>query len=67
MEYFDLCLLVKIRSVRVEHFFGSGWVGLFQFFRSSTQLNVEQAIFRTSEISNIKRMKDELIDFVIFD
>ena len=27
------------------------------------QLNVERLIFRTSEISNVKRTKDELFDF----
>ena len=31
------------------------------------QLNVERPIFRTSKISNIKRMKDELFDYIIFD
>ena len=29
------------------------------------QLNVERLIFRTSEISNIKRTKNELFDFII--
>ena len=31
------------------------------------QLNVERPIFPTSKISNIKRTKDELFDFIIFD
>ena len=31
------------------------------------QLNVEQPIFRISEISNMKGTKDELFDFIIFD
>ena len=30
-------------------------------------LNVEWPIFQISEISNIKRRKDELFDFIIFD
>ena len=30
-------------------------------------INVEWPIFRTSEISNIKRTKDDLIDFINFD
>ena len=31
------------------------------------QLNVELPIFRISKIANIKRTKDELFDFIIFD
>ena len=31
------------------------------------QLNVEQPIFRTSEISNIKRTNDTLLHYIIFD
>ena len=31
------------------------------------QLNLERPIFRTSEISNIKRTKDKLFHFIIFD
>ena len=31
------------------------------------QLNVERPIFRTFEISNIKRTKDESFDFIIFN
>ena len=31
------------------------------------ELNVERLLFRTSKISNIKRTKDELFDFIIFD
>ena len=31
------------------------------------QLSVKRLIFRTSEIWNIKRTKDELFDFIIFD
>ena len=31
------------------------------------ELNVERNVFRTSEISKIKKTKDELCDFIIFD
>ena len=42
---------------------GKKWVGV----KILEQLNVERPIFRTFEISNIKRTKDKLFDFIIFD